>query len=260
MAKRLVVANWKMYIERHETAAALAKELKRKLSKLTGVDVVLAPAFPLIPAVSMAVRKTSVRIAGQTLSKFEDGARTGEVSGLMLKNSGASAVIVGHSERRAEGESDEDVRAQIKQAGAAGLRIILCIGEAEREASGAHFSLVADQLRRALSGEGRPPASKLVIAYEPVWAIGKSAAFAMKPAEVEESVLYIRKILAETYGRAEALRIPVLYGGAVEPENAGELIADGGVSGFLVGHASTDPAAFLRILTAAASRKQDPHP
>lgn len=251
MAKRLVIANWKMYIESPESAKVFARTLRRKARLFHGVDVVLAPSFPLLPLIAAALKGSKIRAGAQAVSSFSDSKHTGDVSARTLSLAGATAVIVGHSERRAAGESDEAVSLQLHNADAEGLRAILCVGEKERDSAGGHFSTVAIQLRTALAA--KPAAARLVVAYEPVWAIGKSAAEAMKPQDVQEMVIYIRKILAESMGRTAALRIPILYGGSVEPDNARALLTEGGVSGFLVGHASADIDSFLAILQAVRS-------
>ena len=248
MAKRLVVANWKMYQESPEKAKTFVQKLCRRSREFSGVDVVIAPSFTLLPTVAALCKGSSVRAMGQSLSRCADAPRTGEVSARMLALAGAAGVIVGHSERRAMGENDEAIAQQLAHADEAKLRMVLCVGETERNPSGSHVEFVAEQLRTALAA--KPTASRLVVAYEPVWAIGKSAAEAMQPQDLEEMVIYIRKILAELIGRAAALRVPVLYGGSVEGSNAAELIEHGGVSGFLVGHASADIDSFLEILRA----------
>lgn len=264
MAKRLVVANWKMYIESPESAKEFAKKLRRSAPRFSGADVVLAPSFPLLPVVAAALKGSKIRAGAQNLSAFTDGMHTGEVSARMLSLSGASAVIIGHSERRAKanpalpdarpewfrGENDDQIALKLRHADAEGLRSILCVGEQERDAGGGHFMQVAKHLRSAL--DAKPAAARLVIAYEPVWAIGKGAADAMKPQDVQEMVIYIRKIIAESMGRTAALRVPVIYGGSVEPDNARALITEGGVSGFLVGHASADIDSFLAIVQACS--------
>jgi triosephosphate isomerase (TIM) len=247
MKKRLVIANWKMYVDSPEAAKKFSAGLRRALPKLKGVEAWVAPAYTLLPGVAVALKGSTIKVGGQALSA-QSGAHTGEVSGRMLKQVGATFTIVGHSERRAAGTTNADVRAQLVAAAEAGLVPVLCIGELERDAqSGAHFSTIEEQLGSALR---QGPIAKLVVAYEPVWAIGKSADAAMQPAEVEEMVIFIRKTLANLVGRETADKTTILYGGSVEPENADLLIKHGGVGGFLVGHASAELQSFLNILKA----------
>jgi triosephosphate isomerase len=165
----------------------------------------------------------------------------------MLHGVGATFCIVGHSERRAAGESNEDVRVQLGVVAGAGLVPVLCVGELEQAPDGAHFSFIEEQLTSATKGL-QSMLGKLVVAYEPVWAIGKSADAAMKPLELQETVIFIRKTLANILGREDAISTPILYGGSVEPSNARSLIVSGEVSGFLVGHASAELDSFVEIL------------
>jgi len=248
--RRLVVANWKMYVESPEEARKFASTLRKKSRVFSGVEVVLAPAFTLLPVVAGALKGSNINVAGQTAAEYESGAHTGFVSAAMLKRIGATYVIVGHSERRAAGESEQSVHEQLVAASNAGLTAILCVGEIERDAGGSYFSVITEQLNSALNKFPKSEAGRLVIAYEPVWAIGKSAAEAMRPQELREMSIFIKKTLAELFERKAALRVPILYGGSVEPDNARALIAEGDVSGFLVGHASVEPDSFVEILKA----------
>lgn len=262
MKKRLVVGNWKMYIESPEEARAFALNLRRRARGLSGTAVYLAPPFPLLPEVAEVLESSPVLVGAQALSPSGDGQHTGDVSGKMLKASGASFAIVGHSERRlrsgGSGESNDVVRAELEQAVAAGLAPLLCVGEHEHEHDGPstdfrigdHFSFIESQLSSALKNIPKNTLSKLIVAYEPVWAIGKRAEDAMQPAELQEMVIFIRKTLAELLDRKLALKVPVLYGGSVESTNARALLDEGGVSGFLVGHASAHLDSFLEIIKA----------
>lgn len=247
--KRLVIGNWKMYVGGAEEATVYARALKRKLRGLSGVDVALSVPTPFISAVADIFESSPVHVGGQSLSQFDAGAHTGEVSARMLKSAGADFCLVGHSERRAMGESNEAVHRQLVEAASAGLRPVLCVGEMAREEDGAYISFIAEQLRSALTG-AQSLSQKLVIAYEPVWAIGKQFDAAMKPSDVHEMAIFIRKTLADVLGRTAALKIPILYGGSVEPENARTLIVEGDINGLLVGHASVELDSFLQILSA----------
>ncbi len=237
-----------MYVESPDAAKKFAATLRRKAANFTGTEAWLAPAFPLITPVAAALKGSAIKVGAQTISAHAEPAHTGEVSVQMLKALGASFVLVGHSERRAAGESDEQVRQQLVAALASWLTVILCVGEAVREPDGSHFAQIANQISRAL--HGLVPGTRLVVAYEPVWAIGKTAIEAMKPEDIEETAIFIRKILSEALGRDAVSKVPILYGGSVEPTNAQALIKEGGVNGFLVGHASADVDSFLEILKA----------
>jgi len=241
-ARPLVIANWKMYIETPEAARTFVSSLKRRAASFAPAEAWVAAPFTLLPLLK------GTKLGGQTVSAHE-GPHTGEVSAMMLREAGASFVLVGHSERRALGESNTDIHAQLAAAANAALTPVLCVGERERTAEGTHFTTIEEQLTSALRG-AQSLAGKLVVAYEPVWAIGKTAIDAMRPQEVEETVIFVRKVLAAVLGREPARKIKVLYGGSVEPDNVEALIAEGGVDGFLVGHASVKIDSFVEILKA----------
>lgn len=248
--KPIIIANWKMYVEKPEAVKRFSLALKRRSKLLSRVEVMVAPPFTLLSMLSSAFPKSkTVRVGAQTISGHADKQHTGEVSGVMLKALGASMAIIGHSERRAEGETDDVVRMQMKAASASGLLAVLCVGEKERDPAGGHFGFIEQQLSNALKDK---MGGKLIVAYEPVWAIGKQAGDAMKPQDLEEMVIFIRKTLADLMGRPAALKVPILYGGSVEGSNAAELLKEGTVSGFLVGHASAEADTFLEIIEAAS--------
>lgn len=249
MKKPLIVANWKRYIEKKEEAVAAAKAIARGKAP-TLADIVVCPSFVHLDAVGKALLGKGVALGAQALSFRNGAAQTGEVSAAMLADLKVKYVIVGHSERRAMGESDADVRLLVREALGAKLSPILCIGEASRDAGGEHYDALTRELRESLGALSPSDAKRLVVAYEPVWAIGKRAEDAIEAQALEETVLYIRKVLAEIVGRTAALSTPVLYGGSVEPDNAEELMRTG-VAGFLVGHASVDPKSLIAIANAA---------
>jgi triosephosphate isomerase len=248
--KRLVVGNWKMYIQKPDEAHSYALALRRRVRGLSGVDVWIAPPTPLIDDVARVLESSPVRVGAQKVTHHTDPKHTGSVSAAMLKGVGASFVIIGHSEYRAAAGTNLKIRAQLERTIEAGLAPILCIGEEERGRDGEHFSVIEEQLTSALKDVPKNLLKKLVVAYEPVWAIGKHAEDAMKPAELQEMTIFIRKMLADLLDRAKALKIPILYGGSVEGENAGPLLKEGGVNGFLVGRASTTVDNFLAIISA----------
>jgi triosephosphate isomerase len=248
--KRLIAGNWKMYIEDAEDAHTFAVTLRRKLRGLTGVDVWIAPPTPFIADVAKLLESSPIKVGTQKVTHQVGPKSTGSISAKMLKSVGASFVIVGHSEYRSGPGTNDKIRAQLERTVEAGLIPVLCIGEKERGQDGEHFSVIEEQLTSALQNFPKNLLKKLVVAYEPVWAIGKSAEFAMKPADIQETTIFIRKVLADLLDRKQALKLPILYGAAVEAENAASLIKEGGVQGLLVGHASAQLDEFLAIIQA----------
>lgn len=242
-----------MYIQTPEAALALVGALRRKARNVSGVEIAVAPPFPFVSAVAHSLKSSPVLVAVQSVSPFADEKRTGEVSAAIARTAGAALALVGHSERRALGETNETAALEAQRAIEANLRVVLCVGESARDSSGGHFSTIETQLREGLRHVVQF-GSKVVIAYEPVWAIGKTASEAMGAQDLQETVIFIRKTLAEIFPRAVALRVPILYGGSVEKENAEALIAESGISGFLVGHASVDQSAFIEIVAACGKK------
>lgn len=258
MKKKLIIGNWKMYIERPDEARALALQLKKKARDSKKVDIGIAPPFVFVAELVRLLESSPIKVGAQALSPYgalpdaaPDKARTGDVSAEMLKRSGALFVIVGHSERRAVGDTKDAVHSELEQAARAGLMPVLCVGEREREHSGEHFEFVEEQLRSALKDIPKNLLKKLVVAYEPVWAIGKEGSSAIRPELLEEMIIFIRKVLAEVLDRQAALKVPVLYGGSVEPANARAFVDEGGASGLLVGRASANAEQFLEIIRAS---------
>jgi triosephosphate isomerase len=243
----LAAGNWKM----NGTRASLA-EASGLMDKLTGFDakcdVMLCPPATLVAAMADTVQGSAIQVGGQDCHTAQGGAHTGDISAHMLKDAGASAVIVGHSERRADhGESSETVKAKAQAAIAEGLTAIVCLGEtlAEREA-GETLSVVHAQLNGSLP-DGATGANT-IIAYEPVWAIGSGLTPANEQvAEVHQA---IRAALSALISAEEAHNICILYGGSVKPGNAAELMAIDNVDGALVGGASLKAEDFFSIIAA----------
>jgi len=247
MAQRpYIVGNWKM----HGTRAMLAeaRAIDRAAERLMKVEVALAPPFTLVHATRKEA--TLIGVGAQDCHPADGGAHTGDVSAAMLKDAGADFVIVGHSERRADhGETNADVLAKAEAAIAAGLNVIVCVGETGQERDeGKAQAVVTRQLQGSLPS-GEENAAKICVAYEPVWAIGTGkVASVLDIAEMHHA---IRKKLAQLYGdAAEEMRI--LYGGSVKAENAAEILGADNVGGALVGGASLTAESFLAIIVAAA--------
>ena len=243
--KPLIAGNWKMHGRRADLAELPV--LWNNISGVAGaIDVLICPPAPYIEAAAVAARGTGLLVGAQDCGAVAtDGARTGEVSAAMFGDSGARYVIVGHSERRSlHGESDALVRRKAEAALAARLIPIICVGEtsAQREA-GRVAEIVGEQVRESVPDT----ASAIVVAYEPVWAIGGDRT--PTPMEIAEVHLLIRDTLAERLGQA-AGAVRVLYGGSVGPKNAGEIFAAKGVDGALVGRASLKASDFSAIILA----------
>jgi len=247
MRTPLFAGNWKMFKTVHE-AVAFAKEFKGVVKDVVGVDIVLAPPFTAVHAVAEAVRASNIAVAAQDVFWERDGAFTGEVSAAMVREAGAEYVLVGHSERRRLfGETDVAVNRKLIAALAADLTPIVCVGEslAERE-SGKAESVVKTQLTGGLTGLTVSDMERIIIAYEPVWAIGTGKT--ATPEQAQEMHGFIRAVLAGTHGADTANATRILYGGSVKPENIAELMSQSDVDGALVGGASLEAESFAKIV------------
>ena len=242
-----ICANWKMY-KTVDEAVRYVKEFRPRAKELDGVEIVLAPPFTALHAAAEAARNSNVGIGAQDLYWEREGAYTGEVSGPMIREAGAEYVIVGHSERRTLfGENDDTVNRKIAAAFAAGLCPVACIGETldqrEREET---FDVLDRQIKRGLDGLTSEQIAQLVIAYEPVWAIGTGRN--ATPAQAAEAHAHIRKRLQQWFGQDSAELCHVIYGGSVKPDNIADLMAQPNVDGALVGGASLDVRTFVDIV------------
>ncbi len=247
MRRRLIAGNWKMNGLR-ESGMALAEALaERARGAAPSADMLVCPPAPLLFPVAAVLRGNSVAFGGQDCHAAISGAHTGDISAEMLRDAGCSYVIVGHSERRTDhGESDDMVRAKAEAALAAELIPIVCVGEtAEQRTAGKALAVIAGQVEGSV-----PPgatAATLVVAYEPVWAIGTG--LTATPDDVATAHAHIRGVLAQILGGEAAEGIRILYGGSVKPANAAELLALADVDGALVGGASLKADDFWAIAT-----------
>lgn len=241
----LIAANWKAYVEDMEKAKRIFATAKR-LAKEKGIQIVLAPPAPLLGALAVKNR-SAVSFAAQDISATTGGAKTGEVTAQAYAAAGATYAIIGHSERRAMGETDALIAEKMAHALAHGLTPILCVGENERDAEGRYLAIVREKITLAVEPLSPKDRGKVIIAYEPVWAIGKSAAQAIGPNDLAEMTLYIHKVMAELLPGKSSRRSLVLYGGSVEVSNVRELAASSRVDGFLIGRASVDPESFAAL-------------
>lgn len=229
-------------------AVALAEGVVRLLKDARDIEVAVCPPFTALQAVSKALDGSRIALGAQNLHWEKEGAYTGEVSAPMLKELGCNYVIIGHSERRQYfGESDALVKRKVLAALEGGLQPIVCIGETLEEREEARtFSVLERQVRDGLEGFKPEQMEKIVIAYEPVWAIGTGRT--AQPSQANEAQAYIRKLLVELFGEGIASKTRILYGGSVKPENIQDLMAEPEVDGALVGGASLDAASFARIV------------
>jgi triosephosphate isomerase len=248
MARKTIIAgNWKM----NKTAAegkALVEALKPLVAGAKDVDVVVCPPFTTLSAVIAAAAGSNVKVGAQNIHWAANGAFTGEISAEMLKDVGVEYVIIGHSERRQYfGETDATVNQRLKAALAAGLKPMVCIGETLEEREGNRTEAVIDtQIKGGLDGITPAQVAALVIAYEPVWAIGTGKT--ATPAMAQETHAYIRQVVGQLFGPAAAAGVRIQYGGSMKPDNAKELLSQPDIDGGLIGGASLKAADFAGIV------------
>jgi len=243
----LIVANWKAYVEDLAKAKKLVSVSKRLTKQDSSIQIVLAPPAPFLSELS-AKNVSAVSFAAQDISATSGGAETGEVTAAAVRSAGATYLLVGHSERRAKGDSDAVVTEKIVRGIAQGLIPILCVGERERDSEGRYLATIREEITSALSALLPRERAQVIIAYEPLWAIGKTAAEAISGEDLAEMVLYIRKVLSELLPGTKSSRALVLYGGSVESGNVHALGGKSGINGFLIGRASVDPTLFTSLV------------
>lgn len=251
MRKYLIAGNWKMNLLRN-SSVALTHGLLDALTPSEQVEVAVCPPAVYLHDVGAALRGSQIALGAQNMHAAEEGAFTGEVSGAMLKDLDCRYVILGHSERRQLfGETDGDVNAKITAAFTSGLIPIVCVGETlEQREAGTTAEVIASQVRGSLAGLSSEQGGQLVIAYEPVWAIGTGKT--ATPEQAEEVHAQIRSLLTELFGDTAADGIRIQYGGSVKPDNAQELLGKPNIDGALVGGASLKADSFAAIVAAAS--------
>jgi triosephosphate isomerase len=246
MRKPFVAGNWKMH-KRITEASALASELVNSCHRMTDIDIVVVPAFTALGAVRQALTGSAIGLGAQNMHWENEGAFTGEVSPDMLKDAGCQFVVLGHSERRQYfGETDRGVNRKTLAALSHKLTPIVCVGETEEERDrGVTFAVVDRQINGALNKLTATQLPDLVIAYEPIWAIGTGRT--ATPTQAQEVHQAIRSRLGTLFGTEASDAVRVVYGGSVKPNNIDELMAEADIDGALVGGASLDAASFTRI-------------
>lgn len=248
MRKKIIAANWKMNKDVKETTEFISAFQKEMQGYDCPSEVVICPPFTALHAAARNLQGSDFKLGAQNLHFEDDGAFTGEVSARMLKSLGVVYVIVGHSERRQYfGETDEIVSKKVMKALTSDLKVILCVGETLSERDGGVTEKVLDrQVRAALSGITAQNMATLVVAYEPIWAIGTGRN--ATPQQAEEAHAFIRSVVSSLFDRNVASALTIQYGGSVKPDNAAQLLSQPDVDGALVGGASLKPDSFAKIV------------
>ncbi len=247
--KKLIVANWKMNPELLGDAKKILQKIKKGITRAKHSDVVFCPPALFLGDLrgkSVSLKTGKVSYGVQNITTEVQGAHTGEISAEMAKSAGVRYAIVGHSERRALGEDDLLIAKKVAAALRADITPILCIGELKRDETGESLQILYSQLKASLGLVAVNNISKVVIAYEPVYAIG--AAQAVTPHHVHERNIFIKKVLTELFGKDNAFKVKILYGGSADETNAKALVGDGAVDGLLLGRASVNPETFITIV------------
>ncbi len=248
--KKIIVGNWKMNPRDSAEAVEIFKAISEGTAGLEKINIVVCPPFTFLEdLVSMSDKK--IFIGAQNCFFGDVGPQTGEISAQMLKEMGIKYVIIGHSERRALGEGDELVNKKLRSSLSLGLKVILCVGERDRDESGEYLNFIKNQLTIDLDKIKKNLLKNLIVAYEPIWAIGKEAIRAANAQDILETSIFIRKILSEIFGREDGIRVPILYGGSVDANNCEEFLLAGKSDGLLVGRESLNPVNFVKILKIA---------
>lgn len=245
MRKKIIAGNWKMNLDINESKQLIENIKNSEFDK--DKEVIIFPPYVSLQLAEEELKDTDIRLGAQNLCQYDDGAYTGEVSAKMLKALGVDSVLVGHSERRTIfSENDQIINTKVKQGLENGLRVVLCLGESEdiREEA-KHEDFVREQILKGLD-KIEAKIGQLIIAYEPIWAIGTGKT--CDPKDAEKMCKFIRDQLASLYGQEFAEKTRILYGGSVKPENAKELLEKENIDGALVGGASLDSKKFLDII------------
>ena len=246
---KIVVANWKMNPSSQKEAEVLFKESYSLAKNIKNTQIIICPPSPFL-FIAKKFKNKKVMLGSQNVSTETEGSYTGEVSPLMLKNMGVSYVIIGHGERRRLGETNKIVNTKILNSLKFKLFPILCVGESNRDRDGLFLSFVEEQIKDSLAGVSSSQVKNIIIAYEPIWAIGKNATREATKEEFIEMKIFIKKIISDIYNSKTAHSISILYGGSVNSLNTKSFIQDGGADGLLVGRDSINPKKFGAILSA----------
>jgi triosephosphate isomerase len=247
----LVIGNWKLNPNSLSDAQKLIDGITKKYKAKEGVTIAVAPPFVYLTEVAKKIGKKPVFLAAQDVSTEALGPFTGEISAMQLRDLKTEYVIIGHSERRAMGETDEQVQKKVSLALKNKLTPVVCVGERERDSQGAFFTFVEKQIKSLAGVLSATEIKKIVVAYEPIWAIGTGKT--ATAADVKEMQLFLFTVLTKIYDKPTAQKVTLLYGGSVKPDNSKELHKEGGMNGFLVGGASLKAEDFLQIINATVT-------
>lgn len=251
--KKLIIGNWKMNPPTLKDAKKILDTFKKEKYQSKNVTTVMCPPFVYLNELKKSAPGNKIFFGAQDVFWEKEGARTGEISVEMLKDVGARFVILGHSERRALGENNEMVSQKVKVALKAGLHVVLCVGEPERDEHGHHLRFIDEEIKESLRGITKPFIKNLSVAYEPIWTIGKGKQ-AMTPDDIHRMSLFVRKKLISIYGRKLGGDIPIIYGGSANSDNAHDIVYEGEVEGLLVGRASLNPHEFAKIIDSVSKK------
>ena len=251
MKKIIIAGNWKMNPQSPVEASEIVKKIKKNSGDCKKTSVILFPPLLYLGKTAEILKKTKIAAGAQGIFWEEQGAYTGRVSSTMIKNDGVTWTLAGHSETRMLGDSDEAVRAKLRAAVKAGLSVILCVGEKERDVHGRYLRELEKQLKNSLGNIPVKFTPQLAVAYEPVWAIGKNATGVETPEGFLHNAIFIRKVLSKIIGKKAAMAAPVLYGGSGGVKNADSFLKDGRADGLLIGRESLDPKNFSEIIRIA---------
>ena len=248
LKKPIVVANWKssttIYKEGEKKINILIKSLGREKSK---VDLIIAPTFLHLTKLKNFFKKT-VALSAQDISFFENGSHTGEVPAESVKDIGIEYVIIGHSERREQGDTQAIVLQKVQNALKHDLKVVYCIGEKERDGSINFLKIIEEQLLSIFNHIDKKKFEQIIIAYEPIWAINNKNNLSIDAHSLHSMVIYIKKILLEKYGESTSKNMPIIYGGSITPENAQDILWNGEVQGLLIGRASWEVESLVKII------------
>jgi triosephosphate isomerase len=244
---KLIIANWKMNPQSKKEAEILFKKISILIKNIKNTEIIICPPFPFL-FIKEKIKNKSIKLGSQDVFYEKEGSYTGEISAGMIKDFGAEYVLVGHSERRTIGDTDEQVNKKVLATLKSKMSPIFCIGESDRDTNGFYLSFIKQQIIEGLLNVPKPQMKNIIFAYEPIWAIGSSATRVATPVEFTEIRIFIKKIIADLYDVKTANSIRIIYGGSVNPLNAESFIKEGGADGLLVGRDSLNPKKFSAII------------